>query len=120
VTFYSPWLYTGATLNGQPLSLNANRELGVWAYSAYVTIPQGGDAVLSVGLVGHLRPSSNYKLDIVRQPMVHPDAVTVSVSLAAGSRFAGGGGFSMSHQRQEAVAHLSLETDTTVSLRIAS
>jgi hypothetical protein len=120
VTFYSPWLYTYATLNGQPLSLNATRELGVWAYSAFVTIPQGGDAIVSVGLAGHLRPSSNYKLDIVRQPMVHPDALSVSVSVPAGSRLAGGAGFSISRDRQEAVAHLSLEGDTSMSVRLGS
>lgn len=85
LSLYSPWGVRGATLGGQPFSLESQDELGRYVYSAYVDIPPGGSVVLEVQLAGtRPRGAGPYEVVVHRQPVVHPDDVRVSVAAADG------------------------------------
>jgi hypothetical protein len=87
ITIYTPWLFVSATLDGKVLQLSSSRELGVWADSAFVSIPPGATTTISVFLTGHLRPGSPYRLTMSRQPMVEPDKMNLTAQLPAGYQF---------------------------------
>jgi hypothetical protein len=116
MTIYTPWIFTKATIDGQVLSLSQSRELGVWADSAFVTVPPDGTTTISVQLTGHLRPGSPYRLTMSRQPMVAPDKVQVGVLLPAGDHFSHPtGGLSLTDGGSEATARFELQSNVSVS-----
>lgn len=84
VSVYTPWGLAGATLNGRPTGLQSELELGRRVYSAYIDIPPGGTATLTLDLQGSLRGAATYRLDVMHQPTVTPPQVTASLSLATG------------------------------------
>jgi hypothetical protein len=116
VTIYTPWVPTGAMIDGHVLLLSRSRELGVWADSAFVTIPPGGTTTISVQLSGHLRPGSPYRLTMSRQPMVKPDEMSLTVQLPAGYRFSDPStDLSLAPDGREATAGFELESNTSFS-----
>ncbi|MGD0084260.1 MAG: DUF4012 domain-containing protein [Acidimicrobiales bacterium] len=119
ITIYTPWPFVGATIDGKVLLLAPNRELGVWADSAFVSIPPGGTTTISVLLTGHLRPGSPYRLTMSRQPMVAPDEVQVGVQLPAGDRFSNpSAGLSLTDEGREAAARFEFESNTSFSASV--
>jgi hypothetical protein len=116
MTIYTPWIFTQAKIDGHPLSLSASRELGVWADSAFVTIPPGGTTTISVELTGHLQPGSPYRLTMSRQPMVAPDKMQVGVLLPAGDHFSQPTDMlSLADGDREARARFELQSNTSMS-----
>ena len=83
VTLYTPWGSTGATLDGQPLVLQREDELGRLALSTRVSIPPGGTRTLVVHLQGRLAATA-YRLDLAAQPLVVPEQAVVEVTVAGG------------------------------------
>jgi hypothetical protein len=120
LTIYTPWAFTDATVDGRPLLLNQSRELGVWADSAFVTIPPGGTTTVSVELLGNLHPASPYRLTMSSQPMVNADQVQLGVRLPGGDRFSDPtGGLTFVDGDREAKAQFELESNTSVSASLA-
>jgi hypothetical protein len=84
LSVYSPHGLVGATVDGEPLAVESAVELGRNVYSAFVTVPPGSAAVIELELDGHVTPSAVYSLDVAAQPLIAPDAVTVTVEAADG------------------------------------
>ena len=88
LSLYTTLALTGATLDGAPVQLEQQSELGLSVYSAFVTIPPGGAATLRVQLAGGSRfagtkASPHYALRLWHQDTVHPDRVSVHVRMRA-------------------------------------
>lgn len=80
-----------AAMNGVPMGLQAQRELGHWVLSTYVSVPSRSSRVLAVGLE---RPGAwdgdrwggEYVLTLQGQTMLTPTHFTVEVALPPGMR----------------------------------
>ena len=81
VSVYSPWQADGASLNGVPLAMTDQQELGRLVYSAFVKVPAGGTATIVLHLVGSWNPRERYHLGMYHQPLLFPDQVSTSVKL---------------------------------------
>jgi hypothetical protein len=82
VNVYSPWQLESATLNGRPLEMTSQYELGRQVYSAIVAIPAGTTDVLKLNLAGTW-PSglSHYELGWYHQPTMFKDQVSSKVTV---------------------------------------
>jgi hypothetical protein len=119
ITIYTPWVLTSATIDGHVLALTRSRELGVWADSAFVTVPPGGMTTISAQLSGHLRPGSPYRLTMSRQPMVEPDEMILTVQLPAGYHFTDPStDLSLGPGGREATAGFEFESNTSFSASV--
>jgi hypothetical protein len=85
VTLYTPWNLTGATLDGQPVSMEYQSELGRFAVSTFVAVPPGGSSTLTIQLAGLLTTAA-YRLDLGAQPLVEPEQANVSITVAGAGR----------------------------------
>jgi hypothetical protein len=83
---YSALDLTGATIDGQPLVLASQLELGRHVYSAEVSIPAGQTKLVVLDLAGRLPAGSSYLLDVGRQPTVGADDLAVRLAVAGGWR----------------------------------
>ena len=82
---YSPLQLEGATIDGQPLDMEAEDELGFRAYSAFVTIPPGGTIAVELHLNGVIDPhQSNYRLGLRGQVLPNPEQVRVTANFTEG------------------------------------
>ncbi len=90
LTAYSALRLTTVTLDGQVTSLKANREVGRWAYSNYLTLLSNSTHTLDLSLTGRLSltKAGDYNLALVRQPLAAADTVAVTLRLPTGWRFA--------------------------------
>lgn len=91
LSIYSALELNGARQGGAPLLMESQRELGRNVYSAFLTIPPGGEADVEVFLEGTVAGEDAYRLDVAHQPTIEPDRVAVRV------RMRGGGGFGEGH-----------------------
>jgi len=83
VTLYTPWDDEGVMLDGEPIGVIAQPELGRRALSTYVSVPPGGSRTLTFHLRGDL-DTHDYRLVMAAQPMVEPEDVTVRIRVAGG------------------------------------
>ena len=81
VSVYSPWEADGSSLNGVPLVMTDQQELGRFVYSAFVTVPAGATATIVLDLVGSWNPKERYNLGMYNQPLLFPDQVSTSVKV---------------------------------------
>jgi hypothetical protein len=81
VSVYSPWEADGSSLNGVPLVMTDQQELGRFVYSAFVTVPAGATAAIVLHLVGSWNPKERYDLGMYHQPLLFPDQVSTSVKV---------------------------------------
>jgi hypothetical protein len=79
VSIYSPWEEDGTSLNGVPLVMTDQQELGRFVYSAFVMVPAGGTATIVLHLVGSWSPQEHYHVGMYQQPLLFPDQVSTSV-----------------------------------------
>lgn len=92
LSIYSSLDLTGAQLDGRDLTMVRASEAGLSVYTASVRIPPGATNVLTVDLTGGLDLSSGrYRLDVVPQPMVNDDAVTIDTDVVEGWALDGSG-----------------------------
>jgi hypothetical protein len=80
LSIYTPWPMEEATIDGQPLQMESEEELGRRVYSRFVVVPPGGVVVVRLRLTGRL-DRSPYRIDLHRQPGVVADDVTVSAGV---------------------------------------
>jgi hypothetical protein len=84
---YSPHVLQSATLDGQPVDLVTEHELGHNVYMARFDVPPGGTRTLALQLHGGVdlrRYDGDYRLKIWRQATVNPDRTRVAVSAPDG------------------------------------
>ncbi len=78
LSLYSPLSFSNATLDGRPLSLESEVELGRNVYSTFVTVPPGGSSAVEIQLTGQLDLSAGYQLTFFHQPFLAPDSLSAS------------------------------------------
>jgi hypothetical protein len=101
LSLYTPWQLVDSQLDGVPVRLDAEDELGRRVYSTGLDVPSKGSVTLVLRLAGRLPAGAEaYRLDLYRQPVVAPDAIT-STLVTRG---------------REHVTTTSLEADTTVEV----
>jgi hypothetical protein len=84
LSFYSPLAVKSATFDGHPLLLTGpNTEVGVYAYSAFLTILSKSTGVLAINLEGRLAPGS-YSMATRLQPLAVTPSLSVTVTPAGG------------------------------------
>ncbi len=85
VSLYTPNAFSGATLDGKPAELESARELGRNVYSSYMSMPSDTDGTMGLNLSGQ-EPLTDgwYRLDVLKQPTMRPDAVAVAVEVPSG------------------------------------
>ncbi len=78
---FTPLSAEGATLDGEPVGLEPQREQGLNVYTAVVVVPPGGTRTLEVRLRGVVdgMDDGTYRLTLAGQPLAHPDDVTVEI-----------------------------------------
>lgn len=118
LSLYSPLGFDGATLDGQPLSMESQRERGRWVYSAIVRLGPGSSADLVIDLAGQITPDTVYSLTVAPQPLVNPDDITVTVTGASAWRVKGAVGLTTSN---DAVSgRIDQDRDSTINVRFGS
>jgi hypothetical protein len=88
-TFYSSLRLRSAGLDATPLPLQVQRELGRWAYSAYLNIPAQTRRQLTLDLGGRLRLGAHgtFQLELPSQALVTSDRADVTLELPPGWEF---------------------------------
>jgi hypothetical protein len=90
VSVYSPLPLLAGSVDGQPISVHTDRELGRNVYSVLVQMPPRSTKELTVLVAGIVTNANNrYILDTFTQPLVTPDKLTVSVRSSTGSPLTG-------------------------------
>ena len=77
LSLYSALDLQSATVDGQPLELVAERELGWNVFAQFVTIPPMSSVTIQLRLEGDIAPGPDYRLTVGTQAMAHPDQLTV-------------------------------------------
>jgi hypothetical protein len=89
-------------------------------YADFFSVPSRTHRTLTVDLTGtvSLDPHGWYTLDLVRQPGITPDDVTVTIDVPPGWRVVDGQGVKAAGGRR-ATAHLRLDQTTRLRVRLA-
>lgn len=117
-TIYTPLLFSGATVDGEPTPLEALDELGRHAYSTYVRIPPGASRRLEIALTGTTVLNDGwYRLDLPHQPTLKPNDVELRVEVPEGWRVTAARPAGRQHARSVAL-RLAGEGSRTVWVRI--
>jgi hypothetical protein len=80
LSVFTPLSAEGATLDGEDVGLEPQREAGLNVYTAVVVVPPGGSRTLEVRLQGVIPDmDGGYRLLLSGQPLANPDDVAVEV-----------------------------------------
>lgn len=86
VSIYTPWDAAGASLDGEPVAVEAQAERGYRTYSLFVDVPpDGGTRTVTLRLTGQLSTVDRYRLEVGTQPLVTPDQFDLALDVG-GSR----------------------------------
>ena len=89
LSVYSPHTLRSASVDGQPVELLRDEELGHNVFTAQLDIPPGADRELVLRLQGGVDLPANggrYRLRMWHQATVHPDRTVIGVEAAPGWR----------------------------------
>ena len=119
LSLYSPFTSRSASLEGRPVHLDSQSELGRLAHSATVSVPALSSRTVQLELDGrvHLDEGNWYRLDLGHQPLVIPDSVEVSVAVPEGWRIAETRGLQRTGSRQ-ASSQLVLDEGRSLWVRV--
>lgn len=86
LSVYSPFPLRSATLNGQDAKTVSDPDLGRLAHSLTVSVPASQAVAVNMDVGGNVQLGKDgwYRLEILRQPTVHPDHVEASISVPSG------------------------------------
>lgn len=118
LSLYSALNFDSATLDGQPLSMESQRERGRWVFSAMVRLGPGQSADLVVDLNGQIAAGTDYALTVADQPLVNPDDITVTVTGASSWKVRGAVGLTATNDA--AIGSIAQDRDSTVTVRFGS
>ncbi|MDQ6948103.1 MAG: DUF4012 domain-containing protein, partial [Actinomycetota bacterium] len=111
LSFYTPWQLVQGSVDGTPVALENETELGRKVYSTALVVPPQGDATVVLHLAGRLpKAGGAYHLDVYRQSTIAPDHLTTSLSVTGAWRVPGGGRTSATSRQ--------LDADTTVDVSL--
>ncbi|CAN5785084.1 hypothetical protein BH24ACT3_BH24ACT3_18520 [soil metagenome] len=82
LSIYSPWLLEEARVNGQPLAVESQVELGRRVYATFLTLPPGGTATVELDLRGGLERGAPYVLDLDDSHLIEPDRADLRMEVA--------------------------------------
>jgi hypothetical protein len=85
VSVYTPHRLESATVDGQPVAVESQEELGHRVYDRFLEIPPGGAVTFELELRGTLS-AGRYELALASQPTVNPDRLVATVAPADGWR----------------------------------
>jgi len=91
LSVYSPWDATGGRIDGAPVQLESEQELGRKVYSTAVAMPPQQAVTVTIEFTGAYEDADQYRLSLFRQPTVAPDSVRVGLSVRSGWQMKGGG-----------------------------
>jgi hypothetical protein len=85
LSIYSPFPLTGAAVDGRAVaSPSWIPELGVRAYSLFVTTPARSTSTVIFSFDGQVNPGPSYGLDLRLQPLANTPSISISASPVAG------------------------------------
>ena len=84
LSLYTPLALDDADIDGRPLLVGSQRELGVNVYARFIEVAPGSTATLTFRLSGSLDLREGYQLTVAGQPTINPDEVTVEVAVTGG------------------------------------
>jgi Protein of unknown function (DUF4012) len=120
LSVYTPMGMTAATLEGSKHSLDSMTELQRHVYAGFLDVPAGASRTLALDLSGTVRVDKHgwYTLDLVRQPGIAADNVTVTIAVPRDWRIADGRGLTTTGGNR-ATAQLQLDHTTRVRVQLA-
>jgi len=119
VSVYTPLPFTKADVDGVERLMEVETELGRNVYSSFVSVPAGTSATLGLDLDGSVRLEDDgwYRLDLVRQPALQGDRVTIEITVPEGLRIADAVGLDRDGDRR-ATGRMTVEESTQVRVRL--
>ena len=81
LSVYSAWTPTAATLDGKPVLLQYETELGRRVSSLLIDIDPGAARTLTLTWNGQLPVGGDYTLGFTAQPLVNPDTLALAVTI---------------------------------------
>ena len=79
LSWYSPLDLDSATLDGAPTGVEAQHEAGSRVYTQIVVVAPGATRTIVLHLRGKIPKDDTYHLQVLQQPLVQSDHVTVTV-----------------------------------------
>jgi hypothetical protein len=83
-SFYTPHRLREARRDGEKIAVSPEREHGYRVYTTFLEIPPGQEVTLELQLEGEVTPGGDYRLDVLHQPVPHPDELTARAEFARG------------------------------------
>jgi hypothetical protein len=119
LSLYTPLTVTGTTIDGAPVGVEPQHELGSPVYSLLVTVPPGATVTVEFTLSGRVTPGRDYHLDLLNQPLANADHARVSVGSAVnGAQVVGADGLEVRDGR--ATGDALFDTDLHYVVRFAA
>jgi UDP-GlcNAc:undecaprenyl-phosphate GlcNAc-1-phosphate transferase len=119
LSVYTPLTLTGSNLDGSAPGVDAGVEFGRRVYSAIVNVPHQQSRTVGLELSGKvaLRADGWYLLDVLHQPSLQRDDVTIALSVPDGWRIVEAQGLGIV-DANHAVAELRVGGNEQVALRL--
>jgi UDP-GlcNAc:undecaprenyl-phosphate GlcNAc-1-phosphate transferase len=119
LSMYSPLTLLRASGGVHRVAMESDREFGRYVYSTIVDVPAQQSRTVGIDLMGTVALDEEgwYHLDVLHQPTMHPDEITVSLSVPDGWRIAEARGLRMD-DAGSAVATLSLDRHGALAVRV--
>ncbi len=119
VSVYTPFGGGSASVDGRPVTLENQSDLGRTALSTVISIPSKSSSTLAVDLKGEVRLSDDgwYRLDLFHQPSLTPDDVEISVAVPKGWRIVQVQGLKADGGRR-ATVRMALDGPVTILVRL--
>jgi len=119
VSVFTPSLVTASDLDNAVTGLEDDRELGRNVYASFLRVFAQSTSTMSLDVEGAITLDDDrwYRLELVRQPFLAPDEVSVRLDVPAGWRIAETDGLRRAGERR-AEGRLELTETTTVGVRL--
>ena len=115
----TPLAVRGSSLDGEPVEVLTERELGRLAHSHFLRLPSQQSRTLTLDVAGAVPLDGEgwYLLDLIRQPVPNPDEVEVVIEVGQGWEIEGANGLECSSSTRCA-SQRTLDADATFGVRV--
>ncbi len=83
LSWYSPLDLDSSTIDGVDVGVEPQREAGARVYTQLLVVPAGSTRTVVLHLKGKIPKDATYHLQVLQQPLVQSDHVTVTVTSAS-------------------------------------
>jgi UDP-GlcNAc:undecaprenyl-phosphate GlcNAc-1-phosphate transferase len=119
VSVYTPHRFARATLDGRPRALESAKELDRRVYSAFVGVPARSARTLGIVLTGRAQLVDGwYRVDVLKQPTLHPDTLEITVRVPPGWRITDAIGVEVAADGRTATLAAAQASARTIGVRI--